>query len=520
MSKVISTYGVASKFTTDALLGLGATQTDKNGRFYLDGSMVNVELSRVIAESIYIEEIFREGQSVTGKYTANPERGGAVRVMLDTPLPFGSRTLSYGGRPGTDGNAGVINANAPLLPANDEFMVYTNQVNDQMMIFPDISKEYVPMDIMASKIASYSKRVAMDRSGSTLAEVIAYAFFRSLNDGNNLVNEGDLTDDNAYATLFNSVNALMDNGDQVRGAFTYSTQGRTVIGRPSFINGIFNRKSGVIMLGGDLAQEMLKNYDLDARMSDRGYVGTNYKGNAMGLNFVVAPDYIWTLAEKYLGFKAGALANVDAIAVSYEATAKATGIDLGVKIIDCPNPRGSLAQPLNIWGHEAFRKSYVIGKSTLTNDYLTSTLGMNADTRLRPVAPTEVEKQEDKIALPIYDENGEVIGFKQVASVPKPNGDNIQSGIPQVEDVNATPGSGAVTSGTKIVLATGTTGADIYYTVDGTTPTSKSTKYVDSTAQPTISAATTVKAIALKAGCVPSNVSTFEYTVAAAKSSK
>lgn len=99
MSKVISTYGVASKFTTDALLGLGATQTDKNGRFYLDGSMVNVELSRVIAESIYIEEIFREGQSVTGKYTANPERGGAVRVMLDTPLPFGSRTLSYGGRP-------------------------------------------------------------------------------------------------------------------------------------------------------------------------------------------------------------------------------------------------------------------------------------------------------------------------------------------------------------------------------------------------------------------------------------
>lgn len=515
MSKVISTYGVASKFTTDALLGLGATQQDKNGRFYLDGSMVNVELSRVIAESIYIEEIFREGQSVTGKYTTNPERGGAVRVMLDTPLPFGSRTLSYGGRSGTAGNAGVINANAPLLPANDEFMVYTNQVNDQMMIFPDISKEYVPMDIMASKIASYSKRVAMDRSGSTLAEIIAYAFFRSLNDGNNLVSEGDLTAENAYATLFNSINALMDNGDQVRGAFTYSTQGRTIIGRPSFINGIFNRKSGVILLGGDLAQEMLKNYDLDARMSDRSYVGTNYKGNAMGLNFVVAPDYIWTLAEKYLGLTAGALANVDAIAVSYEATAKATGVDLGVKIIDCPNPRGSLAQPLNIWGHEAFRKSYVIGKSTLTNDYLTSTLGLDADTRLRPIAPTEAEKQEDKIALPVYDENGAVIGFKQVASVPRPNGDNIQSGIPQVADVTATPGSSAVSSGTKIVLATDTTGADIYYTVDGTTPTSASTKYVTSTAQPTISAATTVKAIAIKAGNVPSNVSTFEYTVKA-----
>ena len=170
MSKVISTYGNVEQFVTSALMGMGATEQDANGRFYLDGSMVNVELSDVIAEAIYIQEIFRDGQSVTGKYSTDRE-AGALRVMLDTPLPSTSRTVSYGGRNGTDGNSGVINTNPALLPANDEFMIYLNQVNDQSMLFPDLGKEYLPLDVMAKKIASYSKSVTQDRSASTLAEI-------------------------------------------------------------------------------------------------------------------------------------------------------------------------------------------------------------------------------------------------------------------------------------------------------------------------------------------------------------
>lgn len=510
MANIITTSGVGSRFVTSALMGMGATAQDPNGRFYVDGSMVNVELSRTIAEAIYIKQIYRDGQSVTGKYTTENVRGGAVRVMLDTALSFASRTVSYGGRQGTEGNGGVINTNPPLLPASEEFIVYMNQVNDQMLEFPDLAKEYLPMEIMAKKIAAYADRVSMDRDASTHAEVIAYAIFRALNGGENLLDNGDLTAENAYANLFNNVNAALDNGDQATGAFTYATEGRTIIGRPKFINGLFNRNSGVILLGGDMAQEMLKNYDLDVSMPARDYVGTGYKGYAMNLHFQSAPDYIWSLAEKYLGLAAGALDNVNAVAVSFESTARADGVDLGVKLVDSNRVRGTLAQPLNIWGHEAFRKSYLIGDATMTTDYFVD-LGFSDTVRRHPVAPA-IANAEDKISVPIYNSNGDIVGYQQIAAVPKPNGNNIKSGIPSAMSVDASVAPGAVASGTTVALTSGTADATIYYTTDGTEPTSDSQEY---SAPIAINAKTTIKAFATKAGLVPSPVSTFSYKIKA-----
>lgn len=516
MAKVISTYGVGTKFVTSALMGLGATEQAPNGRFAIDGSLVNVEMSRVIAEAIYIKEIFRDGQSVSGRYTTDLAKGGAVRVPLATPFPFTSRTISFGGRAGTPGNAGVINSNAPMMTADDEFLVYLNQVNDQPILFPDMKRELMPLDTVARKINSYAERVAMDRSASTLAEIIGYAYFRAMNDGENLVNHGDLTEKNAYATLIAKLNGKMDDGDQVTGAFTFPTEGRTIIGRSEFINNIFNLNSGLVVLGGDLAQEMLKNYDLDAAMSERDYVGANFRGNSGNFNFVMANSVIWSLAEMYLGLPAGALNNVDAIAVSFDATAMARGVDLGVKVIDAQPTRGALAQPLNMWGHEAFRKSFVIGDSTLTTTYLNTTLGLSDSTRLRPIAPFmkyDAQGVADPIAEPVYDQNGVVNGYKPKAFVIKPNADNIQSGIPRVYSLTSDTPSGAVASGTKVKLSTPTADAKIYYTTNGTDPTTASTAYTS--AGITISAATDIKAIAVKQGSIPSPILALSYTIQA-----
>lgn len=69
---------------------------------------------------------------------------------------------------------------------------------------------------------------------------------------------------------------------------------------------------------------------------------------------------------------------------------------------------------------------------------------------------------------------------------------------------------GAVYSGTKVAISTTTTGATIYYTTDGTTPTTSSSVYSDSIE---ITEATTIKAFAVKTDYNDSEVATAAYTI-------
>lgn len=87
------------------------------------------------------------------------------------------------------------------------------------------------------------------------------------------------------------------------------------------------------------------------------------------------------------------------------------------------------------------------------------------------------------------------------------------SGEVTVAAPQASPQSGAVASGTEITLTCATSGASIYYTLDGTDPTTSSTLYYDNN-KPTITASCTLKAVAIKDG-VSSAVQTVEYTIKA-----
>lgn len=62
----------------------------------------------------------------------------------------------------------------------------------------------------------------------------------------------------------------------------------------------------------------------------------------------------------------------------------------------------------------------------------------------------------------------------------------------------------------KIVMSTTTDGATIYYTTDGSTPTSGSTAYSEGIDQPVEE--TTFKAIAIKSGMIDSAVQTYTFT--------
>ena len=73
------------------------------------------------------------------------------------------------------------------------------------------------------------------------------------------------------------------------------------------------------------------------------------------------------------------------------------------------------------------------------------------------------------------------------------------------------PEAGAVVSGTEVALSTTTEDAVIYYTLDGSVPTTSSTEYTEAIE---ITEATTIKAIAVK-NDVSSDVSTATYTIEA-----
>lgn len=406
--------------------------TGADGRLYLDGTMTQAVMAQAIAEPIFIGEIFRDGQSVTKKYAVGAKPGDAIRVPLPTPFPRSSRTLALGNRRGTKGNGGIINTNPPMMSSDDEFTIFLNQVNDQSILFPDMQKQLMPFYTVAQKLASYAKTVVEDRSASQLAEIIAYNAYRSLNGADN-INNLDISADGAYGDLVNDLHTKLDNGDMLTHAHAYSTTGRTIIGRPSFINRAFNRKSGVLLTGGDLAQSMLKDYAWDKNLAERDYVGNSYKGTAMNFEWIVAADYIWTLAEQYLELDKGSLDHVLAIAVSYEANAASDNVDLSVKLIDTDTVRGLKAQPLNCWGHESFRKSLLIGDATLSNDLLKQ-IGFEESVRIWPVSPCDLTDKSDQILVPVYAADGVTItGYMPIVNVTKPNGGSMQSGQKQAE---------------------------------------------------------------------------------------
>ncbi len=82
----------------------------------------------------------------------------------------------------------------------------------------------------------------------------------------------------------------------------------------------------------------------------------------------------------------------------------------------------------------------------------------------------------------------------------------------QVATPTFSPAAGTYSSAQTVTISTATSGATIYYTTNGTNPTTGSNAY---TAPITVSASQTVKAIAVKAGMTNSAIASASYTIGA-----
>jgi hypothetical protein len=109
---------------------------------------------------------------------------------------------------------------------------------------------------------------------------------------------------------------------------------------------------------------------------------------------------------------------------------------------------------------------------------------------------------------------GATLTIKAIATAPGSLTSAVASGLYTLDIPAATPAfspaPGIYAAAQKVTITDSTTGAAIYYTTNGSTPTTSSTKY---TAEITVSATTTIKAIATAAGFVTSAVASGTYTI-------
>ena len=83
--------------------------------------------------------------------------------------------------------------------------------------------------------------------------------------------------------------------------------------------------------------------------------------------------------------------------------------------------------------------------------------------------------------------------------------------VKQVSPITSNVASGVVPYKTEVTLSTTTIGSSIYYTLDGSTPTTSSTLY--STPIVLTAESTTISAVAVKAGMTSSNIARFTYRI-------
>ncbi|MCR8632450.1 S-layer homology domain-containing protein [Paenibacillus radicis (ex Xue et al. 2023)] len=94
-------------------------------------------------------------------------------------------------------------------------------------------------------------------------------------------------------------------------------------------------------------------------------------------------------------------------------------------------------------------------------------------------------------------------------------GNTTTPAVNQAAAPTADPAAGVIDEGSKVKLSSATVGAAVYFTKDGSDPTTASIAY-DSHGPITVSSAVTIKAIAVKTGMTNSAISTFAYTTSAA----
>lgn len=412
-------------------------------------------MSPRVKKNIFQGVILRPNEAVTEQFSTDTS-SSEIQVLRTRLVEDYAREL------GADINGNWFNSEDASFSTTAAYPIRIIDEIDRNIDIPTVQQDMMSISLAEAELSNLAGKVNRAINAMTIATQLC-TNFNGIATGEIEKNWVELDATPNYLSAIIDAGTKLDEGNPAEGIDAYPDDMRAIIVRPEAKKELLE-KGQVIIGGSDSAQKILRKGGLDDDTTPE-VASTGYIGEINNMPVYVASPNIFNLAAKYLGVRADAINGVKAMVVSAIGTGRALAFNAAIKIIDAPGGQGRRLQPKYRMGAKCWDGLSVV--PIVANGF---TNPASSTSLLTVKAP----------------------GSRVLTAV-----------------VTATPGTSNFDTSVSVTLACATPNAKIYYTTDGTTPTTSSTLY---SAAISLTATKTVKAFAVVDGGVPSDVQTFVYT--------
>lgn len=412
-------------------------------------------MSPRVKKNIFQGVLLRPNEAVTEQFSTDTS-ASEIQVLRTRLVEDYAREL------GADKNGGWFNSEGASFSTTAAYPIRIIDEIDRNIDIPTVQQDMMNISLAEAELSNLAGKVNRAINAMTIATQLC-TNFNGIATGEIEKNWVELDTTPNYLSAIIDAGTKLDEGNPAEGIDAYPDDMRAIIVRPEAKKELL-QKGQVVIGGSDSAQKILRKGGLDDDTTPE-VASSGYIGEIDNMPVYVASPNIFNLAAKYMGVRADVINGVKAMVVSAIGTGRALAFNAAIKIIDSPDGQGRRLQPKYRMGAKCWDGLSVV--PIVANGFI------------NPASSTSL------------------------LTVKAP-GSRVLTAV-----VTATPGTSNFDTSVSVTLACATPNAKIYYTTDGTTPTTSSTLY---SAAISLTATKTVKAFAVVDGGVPSEVKTFVYT--------
>lgn len=351
----------------------------------IDGVNYAIEMSKTLADNVFVKLRTRVGLGVTGKYVENGADRGFVLINRVKRAGGKARTMQSGGLStniGTTGNNGLMNAKPASQVATDQYAMPLFHKYDERYFIPRTAARNLPVDLANATVFNVSGEIQENIDASTIATYAAACcrYGSGLTTANsNMVSIG--TGTKKYFTAVKAALKILNAGDIANGISAYTAT--AIIATYDFALDLLSDE-GVLAGGSNYAQTMIAKGILSPEEAFMQY-GEGTMGMIMGIPVIAVPSYVFVdLAAEWLADNGNLpndasanlafLNSVQAFVVSDIATSRGIA-DNYMRVEQSTEANKTNVLPDWQWGVEALYGSGIVPiiNGTITNPYNAST---------------------------------------------------------------------------------------------------------------------------------------------------